>query len=204
MLIAAAVVVLALVTAAPTLGSDIASGMQGAVCAITGETCAQGGDQEAELDPPPEPGEPAEPGQECPDDPELPGTCSEQQNTATPLPPDGDQCSWSPDRASIPVLDAALYDFSYACYGHDLCWQNGSYGGESKTRHQCNEIFHENMREHCDERHTGFGSGFAENRCFEVAECYYIAVEAASVADAELSEAPDIIRDALGRCNPLL
>jgi hypothetical protein len=206
-LLAGGAVVLALVTAAPSIGADIAGGITGATCEVTGETCSEdGGDEGSEppLDPPPEPSERAEPGQECPQDPELPGNCSEQRTTATPLPPAGDQCSWAPDEGSIGGISAlTLYDFSYACYGHDLCWQNGSYEGERKTRHQCNEIFHEKMREHCNERHTGFGSGFAENRCFDVAECYYIAVEAASAADTELGEAPDIIRDALGKCNPL-
>jgi Prokaryotic phospholipase A2 len=104
----------------------------------------------------------------------LPGTSSERANTTTPLPPDGDQCSWAPDTI------AGLVDFSYSCYGHDLCWQNNSYNGSPETESSCNEIFLDNMREECDEQNTGFGSSIPEGICKGFAEDYYDAVSAVS------------------------
>jgi hypothetical protein len=104
----------------------------------------------------------------------LPGTPSERANTSTPLPPDGDQCSSSPDTI------AGLVDFSYSCYGHDLCWQNNSYNGSSETESSCNDIFLDNMREQCDEQNTGFGSSIPEGICKGFADDYYTAVSAIS------------------------
>lgn len=104
----------------------------------------------------------------------LPGTESERANTTTPLPPDGDQCSSSPDTI------AGLVDFSYSCYGHDLCWQNNSYNGYSETESSCNQIFLDNMREECDEQNTGFGSSIPESACKTIAEDYYTVVSGIS------------------------
>jgi hypothetical protein len=104
----------------------------------------------------------------------LPGTSSERANTSTPLPPDGDQCSYSPDTIS------GIVDFSYSCYGHDLCWQNNSYNGVSESESSCNQIFLDNMREECDEQNTGFGSSIPEGVCKGTAETYYEAVSVAS------------------------
>jgi hypothetical protein len=104
----------------------------------------------------------------------LPGTPAERANTSTPLPPDGDQCSYSPDTLG-PVVD-----WSYSCYGHDLCWQNGSYDGVTKDKHECNLIFRDNMRTECDEQNTGFGSSVPEEFCQREAEDYYLAVEIAA------------------------
>lgn len=111
----------------------------------------------------------------------APGTPEERIHTRTPPPPGGDQCSSSPDTFQVPGV-GRLYDFSYACYGHDLCWQNGTYGGVPRDLFECNRIFLASMRDHCDRRHTGFGSGLLENRCFEIAEVYFAAVQAAALA----------------------
>ena len=104
----------------------------------------------------------------------LPGTSAERANTTTPLPPDGDQCSYSPDTI------AGLVDFSYSCYGHDLCWQNNSYDGVPQSESDCNQIFLDNMRQECDEQNTGFGSSIPEAACKGFAEDYYDAVSAVS------------------------
>lgn len=106
----------------------------------------------------------------------LPGTPSERANTTTPLPPDGDQCSSSPDTI------AGLVDFSYSCYGHDLCWQNNSYNGSPETESSCNQIFLDNMVQECDEQNTGFGSSVPQNLCEGFANDYYVAVSAVSAA----------------------
>ena len=47
----------------------------------------------------------------------------------------------------------------------------------------CNRVFLRAMRDHCDRRHTGFGSGTAENLCLDAATVYFAAVEAAARAD---------------------
>ena len=108
----------------------------------------------------------------------LPGTQSERANTSTPLPPDGDQCTGSPDTI------AGIVDFSYSCYGHDLCWQNASYNGSYESESSCNSIFLDNMYEECDEQNTGFGSSIPEGICKDAADHYYAVVSAVSaVAD---------------------
>lgn len=104
----------------------------------------------------------------------LPGTPAERANTTTPLPPGGDQCSYSPDTI------AGIVDFSYSCYGHDLCWQNNSYNGAPQTESSCNQIFLDNMRQECDEQNTGFGSSIPEQVCRVAAEDYYIVVASIS------------------------
>jgi hypothetical protein len=107
---------------------------------------------------------------------DVPGTAQERMNTSTPPPPGGDQCSFSPDH--VP----GLFDFSYACYARHLCWQNGSIGGRSMTIGECNNEFRRRMRDHCDRRNTGWGSGFRENLCFDAADTYFAAVSAAGAA----------------------
>jgi hypothetical protein len=109
---------------------------------------------------------------------DVPGTAQERIDTSTPPPPAGDQCTLSPDK--LP----GLYDFSYACYAHDLCWQNGSIGGTPMSIGACNDEFRRRMRDHCDRRNTGFGSGVRENACFDVADTYFAAVSAAGIAKA--------------------
>jgi hypothetical protein len=104
---------------------------------------------------------------------DVPGTAQERINTSTPAPPAGDQCTLSPD--TLP----GLYDFSYACYAHDLCWQNGSFGGRPMTISACNEEFRRRMRDHCDRRNTGA----RERACFAVADIYFAAVSAAGIVN---------------------
>lgn len=112
----------------------------------------------------------------------APGTRQERIATRTPPPPDGDQCSMSPDVAQVPRLAGTrLYDFSYACYGHDICWQNGSYGGVAVDLFSCNRIFLRAMGDHCDRRHEGFGSGAAQALCADAARVYFTAVQAAAL-----------------------
>jgi len=104
---------------------------------------------------------------------DVPGTAQERINTSTPAPPDGDQCTLSPD--TLP----GLHDFSYACYAHDLCWQNGSFGGRPMTIGACNDEFRRRMRDHCDRRNTGA----RERACFAVADIYFAAVSAAGIVN---------------------
>jgi hypothetical protein len=104
---------------------------------------------------------------------DVPGTAQERINTSTPPPPGGDQCTLSPDTI------AGLYDFSYACYAHDLCWQNGSFGGRPMTVAACNDEFRRRMRDHCDRRHTGA----RERACFGIADIYYAAVSVAGTVN---------------------
>jgi Prokaryotic phospholipase A2 len=104
---------------------------------------------------------------------DVPGTAQERINTSTPAPPGGDQCTLSPD--TLP----GLYDFSYACYAHDLCWQNGSFGGRPMTIGACNDEFRRRMRDHCDRRNTGA----RERACFAVADIYFAAVSAAGIVN---------------------
>lgn len=105
----------------------------------------------------------------------LPGTPSERANTTTPLPPRGDQCSYSPDTI------VGIVDFSYSCYGHDLCWQNNSYNGTRQSESSCNRIFLDNMRRECDEQNTGFLSSMPESVCMVAAEDYYTIVASISL-----------------------
>lgn len=131
---------------------------------------------------------------------DVPGTADERINTTTPPPPDGDQCSYSFDK--VP----GLYDFSYACYAHDLCWQNGTIGGTPMTIGACNDEFRRRMRDHCDRRNTGFGSGFRENICFDAADAYFAGVSAAGVAKT-VADCPALVAElgpeaAMYACHP--
>jgi hypothetical protein len=102
---------------------------------------------------------------------DVPGTTQERIDTSTPPQPGGDQCTLSPDK--LP----GLYDFSYACYAHDLCWQNGSIGGRPMTIGACNDEFRRRMRDHCDRRNTGA----RERACPAIADIYFAAVSAAGI-----------------------
>jgi hypothetical protein len=48
----------------------------------------------------------------------------------------------------------------------------------------CNDEFRRRMRDHCDRRNTGFGSGLRENACFDVADTDFAAVTVAGIAKA--------------------
>ena len=48
----------------------------------------------------------------------------------------------------------------------------------------CNDEFRRRMRDHCDRRNTGFGSGYRENLCLDAADTYFAAVAAAGIAKA--------------------
>jgi hypothetical protein len=166
------------------VGHDVTSAFACTIGRVGGDegSCGRGGSSLRTPDPPPPPTDglsdreraarELQPGRY--DD--VPGTAQERMNTTTPPPPGGDQCSFSPDH--VP----GLYDFSYACYAHDLCWQNATMGGSPMTIGQCNDEFRRRMRDHCDRRNTGFGSGFRENLCFDAADTYFAAVSAAGVA----------------------
>ena len=97
------------------------------------------------------------------------GTAAELANTSTPLPPNGDQCSlFSPDSIS------GLYEFSWACHAHDVCYQNHQLNGRDRTRVECDEIMVAKMVAECRARHSW------RNRkryvCFAAAERYFWAV----------------------------
>lgn len=173
----------------------IAGEVERLVCEIAGGDCSA----QAEEPPPDEPEETPEQrrarelGSSEQGEP-PPGTPDERARTDSPLPPDGDQCSTAPDVADFPGTDWRLYDFSYACYGHDVCWQNGTYDGEAQTIGSCNEIFEDLMRDHCDRRWTGFGSGTPENACFRVADVYREAVDWAGLKKAS-EDCPELFTD---------
>jgi hypothetical protein len=96
------------------------------------------------------------------------GTPDEQRNTSTPLPPDGNQCTASPD--SMP----GLYDFSWACYAHDLCYQNHSVNGVPMSRSECDSMFLTRMLAECDSRHSWWNP--ARYACRDMARTYFLAV----------------------------
>lgn len=169
----AAAVLFALLSAG--LPGRIAGEVERRLCTLAGAACearASERSPEPELTPqqqaardlgPSEWGEPA------------PGTPDERIRTRTPPPPSGDQCSHSPDQLG------RTYDFNYACYGHDICWQTGGIGGVTMDKFGCNRVFLSDMRRHCDLRH---GSGGVRRRaCRAAAFTYYEAVQAAAIAE---------------------
>lgn len=93
------------------------------------------------------------------------GTAAERAHTRTPLPPRGDQCSNAPDSVR------GFYDFSWACYAHDVCYQNHSLNGRRESRFGCDNIFLGKMRHECRYRHAWWSP--ARYRCYEVANSYY-------------------------------
>jgi hypothetical protein len=76
------------------------------------------------------------------------GTAAERRNTTTPLPPGGDQCS-----LGAPDYVWSLYDFSWACYAHDACYQNHQLNGRKRSRLDCDNIMLAKMVAECDSRH---------------------------------------------------
>ncbi|MGI9099903.1 MAG: phospholipase A2 [Solirubrobacteraceae bacterium] len=76
------------------------------------------------------------------------GTAAERRNTTTPLPPGGDQCS-----LGAPDYVWSLYDFSWACYAHDVCYQNHQLNGRTRSRLDCDNIMLAKMVAECDSRH---------------------------------------------------
>jgi len=76
------------------------------------------------------------------------GTPAERANTSTPPPPGGDQCS-----LGAPDLVWSLYDFSWACYAHDVCYQNHQLNGQDHSRAGCDDIFRAKMNAECNSRH---------------------------------------------------
>ena len=97
------------------------------------------------------------------------GTPAEQRNTTTPLPPGGDQCS-----LGAPDYVAGLYDFSWACYAHDVCYQNHQLNGVSRTRRNCDDIMLAKMVAECDTRHGRWNP--KRYVCRDVADHYWLAV----------------------------
>jgi hypothetical protein len=93
------------------------------------------------------------------------GTAAERNNTTTPRPPGGDQCSNSPDSV------VGLYDFSWACYAHDVCYQNHRLNGHAESRFGCDNIFLGKMRHECEYRHGWWSP--ARYTCYDVASTYY-------------------------------
>lgn len=79
------------------------------------------------------------------------GTQAERSNTTTPLPPGGDQCS-----LGAPDYVRSLYDFSWACYAHDVCYQNHQLNGRRRSRLDCDNIMVAKMGAECDSRHGQF------------------------------------------------
>lgn len=100
----------------------------------------------------------------------IEGTASERARTTTPLPPGGDQCTRSPDSV------IGFYDFSWACYAHDACYQNHSLNGRAESRFGCDNIFLGKMRHECEYRHAWWSP--ARYRCYDVAWAYYAFVRA--------------------------
>lgn len=177
--LAAGAIVLALAAGVARAAPSVAEAVAGELrCLVTGGACPA----QAAGEPPPDllPG---------PFD-DVPGTRDERDRTSTPRPPAGDQCSRSPD-----VL-GALYDFSYACYGHDICWQLGTLGGATTTYAQCNARFLDAMLAHCARRHRASATGA---RCRGAARTYWTAVTAAAALRAR-RDCPQDPR--LDRCVP--
>ncbi|MDQ3850555.1 MAG: phospholipase [Actinomycetota bacterium] len=99
------------------------------------------------------------------------GTSAERRNTTTPLPPGGDQCSLgAPDR--VP----SLYDFSWACYAHDVCYQNHQLNGRRRSRLDCDNIFAAKMAAECNARHGRWNP--KRYTCHHAASKYWAAVRA--------------------------
>lgn len=101
----------------------------------------------------------------------IEGTPAEQRNTTTQLPPGGDQCSLgSPDSVR------AVYDFSWACYAHDVCYQNHQIGNTRYSRVQCDTIMLLKMYAECDARHRWWSP--TRSVCRSAGNAYFGAVRA--------------------------
>jgi hypothetical protein len=99
------------------------------------------------------------------------GTAAERKNTTTPLPPGGDQCS-----LGAPDLVWSLYDFSWACYAHDVCYQNHQLNGRGRSRLDCDNIMRAKMFAECDSRHGRWNP--KRYVCRNTANHYWAAVRA--------------------------
>jgi hypothetical protein len=99
------------------------------------------------------------------------GTRAERANTTTPLPPGGDQCS-----LGAPDYVWSLYDFSWACYAHDVCYQNHQLNGRGRSRLDCDNIMLAKMVAECDSRHGRFNP--KRYACRDVAARYWAGVRA--------------------------
>jgi hypothetical protein len=99
------------------------------------------------------------------------GTPAEQANTTTPRPPGDDQCSLgAPDKVR------GLYDFSWACYAHDVCYQNHQLNDRKRSRLDCDNILLAKMRAECDSAHGRYNP--KRYACRKAASTYYAAVRA--------------------------
>jgi hypothetical protein len=99
------------------------------------------------------------------------GTTAERNNTTTPLPPGGDQCS-----LGAPDYVWSLYDFSWACYAHDVCYQNHQLNGQGRSRLNCDNIMLAKMYAECNSRHGRFNP--KRYVCRNAANHYWAAVRA--------------------------
>ncbi len=79
------------------------------------------------------------------------GTPAERSNTTTPTNMANDQCS-----LKVPDIVSGVYNFSWACYAHDVCYQNHQLNGIWRSRETCDDIFKAKMDAECLARH---GSG---------------------------------------------
>ncbi len=101
----------------------------------------------------------------------IEGTEAERRNTTTQLPPDGDQCS-----LGAPDMIPLLYEFSWACYAHDVCYQNHQLNGVVRTRRRCDDIMLAKMHAECDSRHSWYNPN--RHVCRRAGDAYYGVVRA--------------------------
>jgi len=100
------------------------------------------------------------------------GTSRERAYTTTPLPPGGDQCS-----LGAPDSVRGLYDFSWACYAHDVCYQNHALNGRNRSRGDCDAILLTKARAECDSRHNRWNP--KRYACRDIATYYWEGVRVA-------------------------
>ena len=102
----------------------------------------------------------------------LEGTPAERSNTTTPPHPSKDQCS-----LKAPDASGSLFDFSMACYAHDVCYQNHQLNGRRRGRADCDAILRAKMTAECTSRHGRFNPRRLE--CLGYVPFYWTAVRAA-------------------------
>lgn len=113
----------------------------------------------------------------------IEGTEAERRNSTTSLPPGGDQCSLgAPDS----VKD--LYDFSWACYAHDLCYQNHQLNGQERSRSACDNILLAKAVAECDSRNP------KRRACQVAARAYWAGVRAAGKPSWESWNGPPTLK----------
>lgn len=98
----------------------------------------------------------------------IEGSPAERSNTTTPAPPNEEQCS-----LGARDVIKGLFDFSWACYAHDVCYQNHQLNGIVRDRAGCDAIFLAKMKAECKSRHR---RGLKRSACNRVAATYYRAV----------------------------